>query len=110
VLTNFRPGLAEELGLDWAGLAEQHPRLIVGNVSAFGRQGPDAGLAGMDMVIQARSGLMATLGRVQDGVPTAGDAPVADYVCALTLAVRGSPPPCSVASARAGAARWTWRC
>ena len=36
VLTNFRPGLAEELGLDWAGLAEQHPRLIVGNVSAFG--------------------------------------------------------------------------
>ena len=86
VLTNFRPGLAEELGLDWAGLAERHPRLIVGNVSAFGRQGPDAGLAGMDMVIQARSGLMATLGRVQDGVPTAGDAPVADYVCALTLA------------------------
>src|SRR4029453_6865603 len=86
VLTNFRPGLAEELGLAWASLAARHPRLIVGNVSAFGRHGPDAGLAGMDMVIQARSGLMATLGRVQDGVPTAGDAPVADYVCALTLA------------------------
>jgi crotonobetainyl-CoA:carnitine CoA-transferase CaiB-like acyl-CoA transferase len=86
VLTNFRPGLAVELGLDWASLEPRHPRLVVGNVSAFGRRGPDAGLAGMDMVVQARSGLMATLGRVEDGVPVAGDSPVADYMCAMTLA------------------------
>ena len=86
VLTNFRPGLAEELGLDYASLAPRHPRVIVGNVSAFGRRGPDARLAGMDMVVQARSGLMATLGRLDGGVPTAGDAPVADYMCAMILA------------------------
>ena len=86
VLTNFRPGLAEELGLDYASLAPRHPRVVVGNVSAFGRRGPDAKLAGMDMVVQARSGLMATLGRMENGVPTAGDAPVADYTCAMTLA------------------------
>ena len=86
VLTNFRPGLAEELGLDYASLAPRHPRVVVGNVSAFGRRGPDARLAGMDMVVQARSGLMATLGRMEHGVPTAGDAPVADYTCAMTLA------------------------
>ncbi|HET7342068.1 MAG TPA: CoA transferase [Methylomirabilota bacterium] len=86
VLTNFRPGFAEELGLDYAALAPRHPRLIVGNVSAFGRRGPDAKLAGMDMVVQARSGLMSTLGRFnEEGVPTAGDAPVADYMCALIL-------------------------
>src|SRR5215467_13770014 len=47
VLTNFRPGLAEEFGLDAATLAPRFPRLVVGNVSAFGRQGPDALLAGM---------------------------------------------------------------
>ena len=87
VLTNFRPGFAEELGLDYASLAARHPRLIVGNVSAFGPRGPDARLAGMDLVVQARSGLMTTLGRVgPDGVPTAGDAPVADYMCAMILA------------------------
>jgi crotonobetainyl-CoA:carnitine CoA-transferase CaiB-like acyl-CoA transferase len=86
VLTNFRPGLAVELGLDWASLAPRYPRIVVGNVSAFGRRGPDATLAGMDMVVQARSGLMATLGRVEDGVPAAGDSPVADYMCAMTLA------------------------
>jgi formyl-CoA transferase len=86
VLTNFRPGLAAELGLDWASLAPRHPRLIVGNVSAFGRHGPDAGLAGMDLVVQARSGLMAVSGQLAQG-PGGGDAPpVADYMCAMTLA------------------------
>src|SRR5439155_1346096 len=86
ILTNFRPRLAEEFGLDWTSLAPRFPRLIVGSVSAFGRRGPDARLAGMDLVVQARTGLMASLGRVEDGVPATGEAPVADYVCALSLA------------------------
>jgi len=86
VLTNFRPGLAEEMGLDAPTLGPRFPRLIVGNVSAFGRHGPDAALAGMDLVVQARSGLMASLGKVRDGVPATGEAPVADYICALSLA------------------------
>jgi len=86
VLTNFRPGLAAELGLDWASLAPGHPRLVVGNVSAFGRRGPAARLAGMDLVVQARSGLMAAGGNIQDGVPTGGENPVVDYMCAMTLA------------------------
>ena len=85
VLTNFRPGLAAELGLDWPSLAPRHPRLIVGNVNAFGPRGPDAGLAGMDLVVQARSGLMAASGALAEG-PGGGDAPpVADYMCAMTL-------------------------
>src|SRR5262249_19149731 len=86
VLTNFRPGLAEEFGLDYPSLAPRFPRLIIGNVSAFGRHGPDAQLAGMDLVVQARTGLMASLGKVRDGVPASGEAPVADYICALSLA------------------------
>src|SRR6266849_2957290 len=85
-LTNFRPGLAAELGLDWASLAPRYPRLVVGNVSAFGRRGPAARLAGMDLVVQARSGLLAAGGSVRDGVPTGGENPVVDYMCAMTLA------------------------
>jgi len=85
VLTNFRPGLAAELGLDYASLGPRYPRLIVGNVTAFGPRGPDALLAGMDLVIQARSGLMASNGRLRDGRPAAGDPPVADYMCAMML-------------------------
>lgn len=86
VLTNFRPGLTAGLGLDGASLTARYPRLVVGNVSAFGPRGPDAGLAGMDLVVQARSGLMAANGRVQGGIPMAGDPPAADYMCAMTLA------------------------
>ncbi len=85
VLTNFRPGLAAELGLDWQTLAPKYPRLVVGNVSAFGRRGPAARLAGMDLVVQARSGLMAASGRIQDGVPTGGENPAVDYMCAMLL-------------------------
>ena len=85
-LMNFRPGLAEQVGLGAAELRERHPRLIVGSVTAFGRRGPDAGLAGMDIVVQARSGLMAANGRSRDGVPVSGDPVSADYMCAMSMA------------------------
>ena len=49
------------------------------------RRGPAARLAGMDLVVQARSGLMAAGGNIQDGVPTGGENPVVDYMCAMTL-------------------------
>ncbi len=85
-LTNLRPGLAKDLGLDYASLSKRFPQLVVGNVTAFGHEGPDAKLAGMDLVVQARSGLMAANGRVRDGLPMAGDPPIIDYMCAMTLA------------------------
>lgn len=86
VLMNLRPGLAEKLGLDSTTLRQQHPQLIIGSVSAFGLQGEEADRAGMDLVVQARSGLMAANGRVVDGRPAAGDPVSADVMCAMTLA------------------------
>lgn len=86
VLTNFRPGLAEEFGLDYQSLRERFPRLIVANVTAFGTKGPDSHLAGMDLVVQARSGLMSALGRELDGLPASGEPSIVDYTCAMTLA------------------------
>jgi CoA:oxalate CoA-transferase len=85
-LMNFRPGLAEKLGLDAATLSDQYPQLVTGTVSAFGNEGPDASLAGMDIVVQARSGLMAANGRKIDGRPASGDPLLADYMCAMSLA------------------------
>jgi formyl-CoA transferase len=86
VLVNMRPGLAAELGVAYEQLAARHPRLIVGTVTAFGPRGPDAALAGMDMVVQARSGLMVTGGKMKDGLPTTGESPIADYMAAALLA------------------------
>ena len=86
VLANMRPGLAAELGLEYEQLAPRYPRLVVGSVTAFGTRGPDAALAGMDLVVQAMSGLMVTGGRVKDGLPTTGESPIADYMAAALLA------------------------
>lgn len=86
VLVNMRPGLAAELGVEYEQLSARHPRLIIGTVTAFGPRGPDAALAGMDMVVQARSGLMVTGGKMKDGLPTTGESPIADYMAATLLA------------------------
>ena len=85
-LMNFRPGLAEQLGLDSHTLSEKHPRLVIATVTPFGRYGPDAGLAGMDIVVQARSGLMVANGRSGQGRPLSGDPVSADYMAAMSLA------------------------
>ena len=86
VLTNLRPGLAAQFGLDYESLAERYPRVIVGNVSAFGEKGPDAGLPGMDQVVQAFSGLMAMNGGMREGRPAAEGSPISDFMCAALLA------------------------
>ena len=85
ILINFRPGLEKDLGLDPDDLLISHPQLVIASVTAFGKQGPDAGLSGMDIVLQARSGLMAANGRMQDGRPASGDPVSADYMCAMCL-------------------------
>jgi len=51
VLMNFRPGLAAELGLEAATLLEQRPRLVLGEITPFGKSGPDSGLAAMEIVV-----------------------------------------------------------
>ncbi len=86
VLMNFRPGLAVKLGLDPTALLEAHPALIIGEITPFGKEGPDALLAGMDIVVQARSGLMAAMGRIVDGRPAPGDPVISDYMAATSLA------------------------
>ena len=85
-LMNFRPGLDVELGLDAQTLKRRFPRLIAGAVTAFGKRGPEASLAGMDTVLQARAGLMVANGRMVDGRPASGDPVSADYMCAMSLA------------------------
>lgn len=86
VLVNLRPGQADEYGIDWPRLHAQHPRLIYADVTAFGPKGPDAGLPGMDHVVQPRSGLAAALNVVHEGMPNSAPLPLVDYYTALLLA------------------------
>jgi len=59
---NFRVGVAERLGLDYATLRRHNPRLIYAHATGFGPRGPEATHPAMDQMGIARSGLMMAVG------------------------------------------------
>ncbi len=69
VLVNYRPDVVAKLNLSYEDLAAINPRLIYCDLTAYGRQGPDAHRPGYDVVLQAISGLMAAEGKLADGTP-----------------------------------------
>ncbi|WP_244832003.1 CaiB/BaiF CoA-transferase family protein [Caballeronia sp. TF1N1] len=82
VVENFRPGVAEKLGISYEKLAASNPRLIYCSTSAFGRTGPDSFRPGMDPVVQAMSGIMQLTGDAQTG-PLKTGMPYADLITPL---------------------------
>lgn len=85
ILINLSPSATKRRGLDYESVQKINPRAVYGVVSAFGHNGPEAGLPGMDVVVQARSGLLSSLGAQQDGVPLHSEVQVSDYSSALML-------------------------
>jgi crotonobetainyl-CoA:carnitine CoA-transferase CaiB-like acyl-CoA transferase len=57
LLSNFKGGTLESLGLDYASLKAVNPRLIVTDSSAFGSSGPWAKRMGYGPLVRAASGL-----------------------------------------------------
>jgi formyl-CoA transferase len=82
VVENFRPGALDRLGLGWEVLQEVNPRLILCSISGFGREGPDHGRPGYDLIIQGEAGIMDITGQ-PDGPPTKVGTSVADLVTGL---------------------------
>ncbi|HZP56733.1 MAG TPA: CoA transferase [Dehalococcoidia bacterium] len=67
---NYRPGVAERLGIGYDALATVNPRLIYCENSAFGREGPYAGRPGFDILSQAATGMILYENKVErDGTP-----------------------------------------
>ena len=71
VVENFRVGGLEKFGLNAASLRAASPRLVYASITGFGQDGPYAGRAGYDFMIQAMGGLMSITGR-PDGEPGGG--------------------------------------
>jgi crotonobetainyl-CoA:carnitine CoA-transferase CaiB-like acyl-CoA transferase len=82
VVENFRPGVAEKLGIGYEVLKDLNPRLIYCSTSAFGRVGPDSKRPGMDPVVQAMSGIMQLTGDESTG-PLKTGMPYADLITPL---------------------------
>jgi crotonobetainyl-CoA:carnitine CoA-transferase CaiB-like acyl-CoA transferase len=86
VVSSFRPGVMDRLGLGYTRLAEANQRLIYASLSAYGRRGPLAGQPGMDVAVQARSGVMSITGYEGDK-PVKPGASIADFGGGVHLTV-----------------------
>jgi CoA:oxalate CoA-transferase len=58
LIQNFRPGVIERLGLDYAAVKAINPRLVYASISGYGDEGPWVARPGQDLLAQARSGVM----------------------------------------------------
>ena len=79
VTENFRAGTMDRLGLSFAELSKDNPRLIYASSSGFGHTGPADGYPAYDTVVQAVTGLMSITG-FPDGPPTRVGTSVSDLV------------------------------
>lgn len=66
LVQNLAPGAASRLGLGYGLLAEDHPRLIVCDVSGYGASGPYVHKKAYDLLIQSEAGFLSVTGTPQD--------------------------------------------
>jgi crotonobetainyl-CoA:carnitine CoA-transferase CaiB-like acyl-CoA transferase len=84
-LENFRPGVAQRLGLEYATLAHRNPRLVYCSISGFGQTGPYRDRGGFDLIAQAMSGLMSITGE-ETGQPLRIPVPISDLCAGMFAA------------------------
>jgi crotonobetainyl-CoA:carnitine CoA-transferase CaiB-like acyl-CoA transferase len=85
VMHNFRPGVANRLGLGYESLQPLNPQLVYGQISGYGQEGPWRDLPGQDLLLQSLSGLTWLSGDAGQGPVPMGLA-IADILCGMHLA------------------------
>ncbi len=83
-IENFRPAVAERLGLGAAELRKLNPSLIYCSVSGYGQEGPYRDFPAIDQVIQSVAGLMNLSGQEGDPAQRVGFPIVDTYTALLT--------------------------
>lgn len=87
LIQNFRPAVADRMGIGWDKACKLNPRLIYVSINGFGSKGPWKDRPGIDVVLQALSGVMSVTGEA-DGEPVLCGVPVADFNTAM-ISVQG---------------------
>ena len=85
LLTNYRPGVLDRLGLGYEEVRKLNPRIVYAQGSSWGPKGPWVMRPSRDTLAQAASGIMAKTGMPNDP-PLAAGIFVADHTGALSLA------------------------
>jgi crotonobetainyl-CoA:carnitine CoA-transferase CaiB-like acyl-CoA transferase len=87
LVENMSEGTAARLKVDYEHVRKANPRLVYASIKAFGEPSGYPKLKGMDIIVQALSGVMDATG-FADGAPTRVGLPVADMLAPL-FAVQG---------------------
>jgi CoA:oxalate CoA-transferase len=82
LIENFRPGVAQKLGLSYEELSAQQPRLVWCSISGFGQDGPYRDYPAYDMIVQALSGGMSLTGE-HGGLPVRSGIPLGDLAAGM---------------------------
>jgi crotonobetainyl-CoA:carnitine CoA-transferase CaiB-like acyl-CoA transferase len=85
VIQNFRPGVMERIGLDYASVRELNPAIVYGSVSGYGDTGPFKDRPGQDLLAQSIAGL-PWLNGSHDDPPVPVGLAVADHLASCHLA------------------------
>ena len=85
LLTNYRPGVLDRLGLGYDEVRKLNARIVYAQGSSWGPRGPWVMRPSRDTLAQAASGIMAKTGMPTDP-PLAAGIFVADHTGALSLA------------------------
>lgn len=83
---NIRPQAMRRLGLDEPAIRALHPSVVYVELSGYAEDGPYAGRAAFDDIIQAQTGLAELFARQTGGAPSYVPTLVADRVTGLTAA------------------------
>ena len=62
LIENFRPGVADEMGLGYDALRAENPARVYASISGFGSSGPARDWPGFDQIAQGHAGLMGLTG------------------------------------------------
>ena len=86
LISEMRPGKLEALGLGYEVLSERNPRLILCEISGYGKNHPLALRAGHDINYLARSGALSLI-QDQNGRPVIPQNIIGDYAAGGSLSV-----------------------
>jgi formyl-CoA transferase len=82
VLENMSEGATARLKVDYDSVRKANPKIVYASIKAFGEPSATPDLKGMDIIVQALSGIMEVTGD-KGGPPTRWGLPIADMVAPL---------------------------
>jgi crotonobetainyl-CoA:carnitine CoA-transferase CaiB-like acyl-CoA transferase len=85
LLESYAPGVTDRLGINYAVLSADYPRLVYCSIRGYGHEA-DAGHAGFDALVQARAGVFGEQAGVREG-PVFSYYPLASYGAGYLAAI-----------------------